>query len=61
MRHEMKCFYYKMVVRKTGKAYMSNFGWAESFEALKRNQETRVVACIQITEAEFHALRAQGI
>ena len=56
----MKCFYYKWIVRKTGKVALVNMGWAESFNSIKEKDDSRVIECVEITREEFWALRAQG-
>lgn len=59
MTYQMKCFYYKWVNKKTGEVVLSNFDWAENFEAVKVKNESRMIACIEITHEEFTALRAK--
>lgn len=55
----MKCFYYKWVSKKDGKVILSNLGWAENFEAIKGQDESRYISCIEITHDEFIEIRKQ--
>lgn len=56
----MRTFYYKWTNKKTGEIIMANFGWAETFDAIKDRDESRLIACEEISREEFASLRAMG-
>lgn len=57
----MKCFYYKMMNKRTGKVIFSNFNWAEKFADIKQREESSVVKCEEISRDEFKELRRKGV
>ena len=55
------CYYYKMVVRKTGKEFGSNFGWTDETPVEFMNRKSDCdFKCVVITKEEFHKLRKLG-
>jgi len=53
----MKCFYYKWINKKNGNIVLVNFGWAESFDAIKKIYNSKFIECIEIDKKEFEQLR----
>lgn len=55
------CYFYKMVNRKTGNEFCSNFAWTvETPEEYMKRNSGRVFKCVIITEEEFRMLRKLG-
>ena len=57
----MTCYYYKMVVRKTGEEFNSNFDWSDRTpEKFMEERSSRVFKCVIISKEEFDNLRKLG-
>lgn len=46
--------------KRTGEVILANFDWADDFEQIKKKDETRLIACVQISHDEFRELRKKG-